>query len=132
MKKSFTYAPKPFKKMPKGTKELPVANAVYIPNTDKNGKKISSKEFKKRINETELFLLNIFGGYTTDELEHGEFISKLKKKVISERIARVLSFSEVGKFKKHRVELEKWLIKKKKEWNQETIAYEFEGDLFYI
>ena len=132
MRKSFTYAPQPFKRMPKGTKELPVANAIYVPNTDKNSRKIPSKEFKRRIKETELFLLNLFGGYTTDEMEHGEFISKFRKKIISERIARVLSFSEAGKFRKHRIELQKWLLEKKKEWKQETIAYEFEGDLFYM
>jgi hypothetical protein len=63
-------------------------------------------------------------------MEHGEFLSKIKK--ISERIARVLSFSDAKTFKKHRTELERWLLRKKKEWKQKTIAYEFEGDLFYI
>ena len=74
----------------------------------------------------------LFGGYTTDEMEHGEFISKIKKSIVSERIARIVSFSDAKKFRKHRSVLEKWLLWQKKEWKQEAVAYEFEGDLFYI
>ncbi|MBI4020445.1 MAG: hypothetical protein HY367_03870 [Candidatus Aenigmarchaeota archaeon] len=132
MGKSYTYAPKPFKKMPKGTKQLTVAGAIYVANADRNGRKIPEKEFRRRIKEAEDFMLRLFGGFTTDELEHGEFRSAMKKKVICERVARVLNFSDSKTFKKHRASLERWLLKKKSEWNQEAIAYEFEGDMYYI
>ena len=80
MKKSYTYAPNPFKKMPKGSKRFPVANAVYIVDTDSNGKKISAREFKKRINEVEEQFLKLFGGITNDEINHGKFLSKNNEK----------------------------------------------------
>ncbi len=132
MKKGFSYSPKPFKKMPKGTKKLAVANAVYIVDRDKEGNKISSKEFKERIKETESIFVRLFGGMSNDELSHGNFLSKTTNKVLTENVARIVCFASEKDFKKHSGELKLWLIKKKKEWNQEAIAYEFEGDLFYI
>ena len=132
MRKSYSYAPKPFRKMPKGTKKLAVNNAIYVPDTNASGKKISEREFRKRIKEVENFLIEMFGGYTTDEMEHGEYLSRIKKKIVSERIARILCFTDVKTFRKQREKLEKWPMKKKMEWKQESIAYEFEGDLFYI
>ena len=51
MKKIFSYAPKPFKKMPLGTKKLEIINSILVVNRDKNGKKISNKEFLKRVKE---------------------------------------------------------------------------------
>ena len=131
MKKGYTYAPNPFKKMPLKVKKLPVACAIYVPNTDKEGKNISDIEFKKRIQEVEEKILQLFGGHITDELEHGGFIGK-NKKLISEKVSHVSVFSDIQTYKKHRSELEKWLLKKKKEWNQENIGYEFEGDLYYL
>lgn len=132
MKKSFTYAPNPFQKMPKGSKKLPVANAIYIVNRDKEDKKIDIKEFKKRVQQVEEKFLELFGGFTNDRISHGEFISKTNGKILAEKVARIFSFTEINIFKKHRKELEIFLTKKKKEWNQESIAYEFEGDLYYI
>jgi len=59
-------------------------------------------------------------------------MSKTEGKIMTENVARVFSFAEASSFKKHEKELKKWIVLKKKEWKQETIAYEFEGDLFYI
>lgn len=132
MKKSFSYAPNPFKKMPKGIRKLAVANAVYVIDTDKNGNKLSSKDFSKRVNEVEKIFIKFFGGTTNDEINHGHFMSKTNNKLLTEKVARISSFAEAKTFKKHRKALESWLLRKKKEWNQEAIAYEFEGDLYYI
>lgn len=131
MTKSFTYAPNPFSKMPKGAKKLPVASAIYVPNTDKSGKRIAETEFRKRIKETEKKLLELFGGHSTDEIDHGEYLTK-KKKVISEKVSKVSCFSNLKEYNKHRKELENWLMKKKREWNQDSIGYEFEGDMYYL
>jgi hypothetical protein len=132
MKKIFSYAPNPFKKMPKGVKKLAVVNAVLVVNRDKNGKKISNKEFLKRVKETGDIFLSLFGGYTNDEINEGRFRSKINNKTMKEKVARIVCYSNPKDFKKNRAKLEKWLLDKKKEWNQETIAYEFEGDLYYI
>ena len=118
--------------MPKGSKKLPVANTIYIADRDKLNKKIKTTEFKRRVKEVEEKFLELFGGFTNDEINHGEFMSKTNNKIISEKVAKVMSFAEIYAFKKHRRELENWLMKKKKEWNQNCIAYEFEGDLYYI
>ena len=130
--KSFTYAPNPFQKMPKGSKKLPVANAIYVVNRDKEDKKISQTEFKKRVKQVEDKFLYLFGGFTNDKICHGEFVSKTKNRILAEEVARIFSFTKISTFKEHRKDLEKWLVQKKKEWNQESIAYEFEGDLYYI
>lgn len=127
----FSYAPSPFNKMPLGTKKLAVANAIYIVDKDKNGKSLSRKEFMKRVKETEVKFLELFGGYTHDEINHGKFVSK-DGRIMDEQVARIFSFSYESIFLKKRKELQKWILKKKKEWNQEAMAYEFEGDLFYI
>jgi hypothetical protein len=131
MKKSFSYAPNPFKKMPRSVKKLAVANAIYVTNTDKDGNKISLKEFKRRTDEVEKKFIYFFGGITNDEINHGHFKSA-KNKILTEKVARIASFAEAKVFRKHRKELESWILTKKKEWNQEAIAYEFEGDLYYI
>ncbi len=131
MKKSFTYAPDPFKKMPAGFKKLSVANAVYLTDRDKNGIKIPEKEFYHRVKEVEDFFVELFGGHTRAASGKGEFLSK-DKKIIAERTVKIEGFAEVNTFKKNRLRLKDWLLKKKKEWKQEYIGYEFEGDLFYI
>lgn len=131
MKKSFSYAPSPFVKMPKGAKKLEVVNAIFVVNRDKNGKKIPDKEFLKRVKETGDMFLRLFGGYTNDEINEGRFKSK-KMGVMKEKVARIICYADPKDFKANRKELEKWILIKKKEWNQESIAYEFEGDLFYL
>ena len=131
MKKSYSYAPKPFLKMPKGFRKLPVECAIYIPNKDKDSKKISSKKFKERIKTVEQKFLELFGGHTTDQLDHGEYLST-KKKIINEKVCKVSCYSDIKDYKKQRKELEKWLMNIKKEWNQESIGYEFESDMYYI
>jgi hypothetical protein len=129
--KDFSYAPTPFRKMPLGVKKFPVANAVYIVDKDRHGKAISGSEFRKRVKETEETFLRLFGGVTNYEIVRGESLLD-NKRIVAEKVARVSSFAEIGAFKRHRAELEKWLLKKKREWNQGNIAYEFEGDLYYI
>lgn len=131
MKKSFSYAPTPFMKMPKGTKKMAVENAVYLTDTDNKGNKITAKELNKRIKEVEAIFLELFGGYNYVDLGKGEFISK-SKKIMKERVIRIVSFAEGHIFMKNRKKLEKWLLFKKKEWKQESMSYEFEGDLYYI
>jgi len=131
MKKSFSYAPTPFKKMPKGTKKMAVENAVYLTDTDDKGNKITTKKLNARIKEVETMFLELFGGYNYVDLGKGSFISK-NKKIMKERVIRIVSFAEGPLFIKNRKKLEKWLLLKKKEWHQESMSYEFEGDLYYI
>ncbi|MDP1694313.1 MAG: hypothetical protein Q8L34_02120, partial [Candidatus Woesearchaeota archaeon] len=113
------------------SKNLPVCSSVYVTNSNRDGRKIPDKLFKQRIKEVETMLLKLFGGHSTDQLEHGEYLSK-NNKLVSEKVARVTVFSNVHVYKKHQNALKKWLLQKKNAWNQETIGYEFESDLYYI
>lgn len=119
---------KPFKPMPK-VFHLPLETAVYVPST-KFDKKVPDKEFRKRIAETRKKLSELFGGYTSIKAIGG-FISD-KKGLIKEDVIVVISFAENKSFLKNRTKLKNWLIKKKKDWKQESIGFEFENDLYYL
>lgn len=112
--------------------KFPIETAIYVVDTDKDGKSISSSEFKKRIKNVEDTFLKMFGGYANEQISHGKFISRLTGKVIKEKVARIRSFTNIEVFNKNRKELESWILKLKKDWNQESIAYEFCKDLYYI
>ncbi len=132
MKKVYSYAPNPFSKNSKNVAKMSVNCTLYLTDEDKSGKKVSSKDFNKRIKEAEKKLIGLFGGYTTVISGKGEYLPSLSKKLMSERIAKVSSFSTEKIYNKKRRLLEEWIFKKKKEWNQETMAFEFEGDLYLI
>ena len=129
IKKSFTYAQNPFPG--KELEKLGIEIAIYIPNTEKNDTVIAEDEYKARINQTQELLLGMFGGYTVLGKGNGEFISKKGKK-LKDKITRIVSYSSVDKFNEERDKLYDWLVKKKDEWLQESIAFEFKGDLYFI
>lgn len=130
--KSYSYAPDPFEKMPDGSRKLAVANTVYITNSNRDGTAVTEDVFKSRIKEVEDKFLEFFGGYTSANVGKGEYLSKLDHRVITDKIARIVSFTDSENFQSKRGELEGWLLQKKKDWDQEAIAYEFEGDLYYL
>lgn len=131
MKKSFGYGSLPFEKMPSGYRKLDVSNAIYLVNHDMNGRKISGREFRRRINEVEDFFVSRFGGHTRAAMGSGEFLAK-NEKIIKEKIVRIESFCDNKTFRKHREFLRRWLIVKKDEWDQEFLGYEFQGVLYYL
>jgi len=108
---------------------LPIETIVTVPST-RYDKKISKQELNKRILETQKFLSQIFGGYTSIEALGG-YIPK-KGGLWEEPIVKIISFAKAKDYKKSKKRLAKWLKRKKKEWKQETIAYEQEGDLFLV
>lgn len=111
--------------------ELDIEQAVIVPSTTKGDKPISQTEYKKRIEKVKRYLSKRFGGYTAVK-GSGGYYSNDRKKMIHEKVARVVSFSENPKFKKHKPALIKQLGKWGKEWKQESVGYENEGDLYYI
>ncbi len=119
--------PFPDKKLEK----LVVSIAIYIPNTEKDDKVIKDEDYKSRISQAQDFLLDLFGGYTLLGEGKGEFISK-KGKRLKDKIARIVSYSDVSKFDNEKEKLYNWMVKKKEEWSQESIAFEFCGDLYYL
>lgn len=132
MKREFALSESPFEIMSKESKRLAVINALLVVDRDKEGKKISDKEFKKRVKETEDLFLELFGGYTNEAINHGKFRSPTTGKVMKETVARIVGYVSGEQFNKNRQKLQNWIAHKKKEWNQEAIGYEFEGDLYYL
>jgi hypothetical protein len=112
--------------------DLPIENAVYVPSTDKTQNQIPEKAFRKRISDTENELSRLFGGFTRFN-DYGGYKSD-SGQVVREKGARVASFATAkdAKDPEKLNNLKKWLVKKQKQWGQETIGYENEGDLHYI
>jgi hypothetical protein len=47
-------------------------------------------------------------------------------------VVRVVAYSTPEAFKENKLKLMKMIAKWAKEWGQEAIGFEYEGDLFYI
>lgn len=106
-------------------KGLQTYSAIYVPSTKRKDKKISKKEFDKRITETERFVAKEFGGASAVKKSG---IYKIKSgKVVSENIAVVENYSRFSDWKRKDQEIEKFIKKKAGEWEQEAIAFEFES-----
>ena len=103
---------------------------VYVPSTQDVDKVISVDEMVKRVNEVKEYLGSKFGGYSsTDKL--GGFVDS-KGNLINEDVTQVTSFATKEAFEENKEELIQQLAKWGKEWGQEGIGFEFEGDLLYV
>jgi len=112
------------------TFKLPIEQIVYVPSTTFNNEPISSEEFSRRIEEVKSFLFNLFGGYTA-VVGEGGFRSKTGD-VVDESVVRVISYTDREGYENHQKHLFEFLKEKQKEWGQESMGYEVEGDLFYL
>ena len=110
---------------------LPIEQAVIVPSTEDADKTISQSELNKRVKETQKFLAQTFGGFTSTKATGGYF-SDDKNKIIEEKVVVVTSFSGSDDFKVKQAELMGWIGRKQKQWSQESIGYELEGDLYYV
>ena len=95
---------------------------VYVPSTEKD-KPVSTREFNRRVRETQMFLSKEFGG-STRVSGVGTFIDN--SNLIREDVAKVESFADSKVYRRVDKKLEKWLMKKRKEWNQFSVGYEYE------
>ena len=114
--------------------QLPIEQVVYVPTTNKYQKPIKKKEIIKRVNETEKYMSEKFGGFTQTEGEGG-FVSgrgKTKGKLIRENVIKVTSFTTKENYRKNKASFFQKLRKDGKKWGQESIGYEHEGDLTYL
>lgn len=113
---------------PKG-RGLNVHIVIYVPSTKNVNQKISENQFKGRIRQTAKFLSSAFGG-TTRVRGIGTWLNK--KTLVQERIAKVETFTNVRDYKKVQGKIKKWLRKRKKQWRQKALSYEFEEALFFV
>ena len=111
---------------------LPDENAVYVPSTNRAQKPISKAQFSKRVKETEGKLTELFGGFTRFQ-SYGGYKDD-KGNIIGEKGAKVVSFATKrdAKDPEKLMQLKTWMLKKQKDWGQDSIGYEHEGDLYYL
>ena len=103
---------------------------VYVPSTSDVSDKISPKELDDRVNEVKQYVANTFGGYTETETEGGYRTSK--GDIVEEDVVKVSVFSQNKDWKDKEYEVVKKAKKWAKDWGQEAIGFEYEGDLYYI
>ena len=117
-------------KLFKGSFHLPIETAVYIPSTNKSQKIIAPKIMSKRVTSVRKALSNKFGGYTSASVTGG-YVMK-SGKLVKEPVVKVTAFSTINSFKKNKGSMRKQLGGWKKKWGQESLGYEYEGDLYYV
>jgi len=109
---------------------LPLEMVVYVPSTQDVDNVISVDEMQNRVNEVKEYLASKFGGYSaTDKL--GGFVDSTGK-LVNEDVVQVTSFSTQEAYDENKEELIQQLAKWGKQWGQEAIGFEFEGDLMYV
>lgn len=110
--------------------QLPLEMVIYVPSTQDVDKVISVDKMDKRVDEVKIYLANKFGGYTSaDKL--GGFVDSTGN-LVNEDVVQVTSFSTKEAYAKNKEELINQLAKWGEEWGQESIGFEFEGDLMYV
>jgi len=110
--------------------QLPLEMVIYVPSTQDVDKVISVDKMDKRVDEVKTYLANKFGGYTSaDKL--GGFVDSTGN-LVNEDVVQVTSFSTKEAYAKNKEELVNQLAKWGEEWGQESIGFEFEGDLMYV
>lgn len=109
---------------------LPVQFSVIVPST-KLDKKISRQSFQKRIDSEKRFMSKTFGGDTTVRAV-GSFVLKKGKKdvLIKERTAIVESSTTKRVFDNKRKALIKHIKARQKQWKQNSILFNLEGESF--
>jgi len=110
--------------------ELPLELSVYVPSTEKASQIISKREYNQRIEEVQEFLAKLFGGFSSVSVEGG-YVSD-EKGLINEDVTRVVAFASKEGFEPKLDTLLKKIVDWCAKWSQESIGFEFEGDLFYI
>jgi hypothetical protein len=116
------------------TFQLPLEIAVYVPSTINVDTKISKEEFDKRVDEAETWLGRLWGGFSANDVEGGFVSGKgaTQRKLIQEDVVKITCFCRSEGFDRRFDLLLKKLVYWAKEWKQESIGLEVEGDLFYI
>lgn len=113
-----------------GMFHLPLELVVYVPSTQDVDKVVTVDEMNKRIEEVKTYLAELFGGYTSSEKLGGYMATS--KKLVNEQIVQVVSFATKEAYEENKNDLVKKISEWAKEWGQEAIGLEFEGDLYYV
>jgi hypothetical protein len=110
--------------------DLPLEMAVYVPSTEKASQIIPKREFSRRIEDVQTYLSQLFGGFSSVKAQGGYESSE--KGLIQEDVIKVVAFANRNGFEEKFNELMNRIVAWCKAWSQESIGFEFEGDLFYV
>jgi GNAT superfamily N-acetyltransferase len=110
--------------------QLPLEMVVYVPSTQDVDKVISVDKMDKRVDEVKEYLASKFGGYTSSD-KLGGYVDSTGN-LVNEDVVQVTSFSTQEAYDENKEELINQLAKWGKQWGQEAIGFEFEGDLMYV
>lgn len=109
---------------------LPYESAIYVPSTSNVDEVISPEEMDSRVQEVQNYLGSLFGGFSSAETMGG-FVDSTGK-LVNEDIIKVTSFAEKDAFNQNKEEVLNKLADWSKQWGQEAMGFEFEGDLYYV
>jgi hypothetical protein len=120
----------PFDRVPHGAFHLPIECVVYVPSTTAESSPIGEAEFLARVEETAGVLVDLFGG-CRESTARGRY-RDWDGNLIVEEIAVVTGYGKAEDYAGTRQQFMEWLIDAKARWGQESIGFEFEGDLWYL
>lgn len=106
----------------------PIHIKILVPTT-KIDKKISQTQITNRVKQTVNFLNTNFGGSTRIS---GTGSFRFKGKDIEEKVIIVESFAKPKEYAPVRAQITNWLRRKRREWKQISLAFEFEENLYFI
>jgi hypothetical protein len=110
--------------------DLPLEMAVYVPSTEKANQIITKREFARRIEDVQTYLSQLFGGFSSVDVEGG--YESNEKGLIQEDVTKVVAFANRDGFEDKFIRLMNKITDWCRVWSQESIGFEFEGDLFYV
>ena len=128
-----TANPKSIKELKLKSNRLPVQIGIIVPSTNFD-KKISKKEYNKRVLNEKTYFSELFGGNTAIT-EKGGYIAtgdEKKDKILIEEEGTIVEANTTSEiYKKNKSKVANHIKKKQKDWKQETIGYSVEGN-FYV
>jgi len=118
-------------RLAKGSFELPMEMIVYVPSTKDGNVIISKSDFQARVKSVRAYLATKFGGFSSNPTDGG-YMSNDNKGLIEEDVVKVTAFATKEALEENLDALLKKIQSWCRAWSQESIGFEFEGDLFYI
>lgn len=107
---------------------LDIEFQILVPST-RLDKKISESAFRKRLDDVLSFVNKNYGGSTVD-IEEGTY--RFKGKTIRERVAVVTVYAREEVYNRMDEKLERYLKEKKRNWNQDSMGFVYEGTLVMV
>lgn len=106
---------------------LPVQVSTIVPSTTNKSAKISKKEFNDRINSEKRWFDKKFGGDTSVKTV-GSYV--MGKELIKEDGAKITASTTTEKYNKNVRVIERHILQRRKQWGQDTMYLEVEGQAF--